>query len=95
VSQHRLERRSNDVAGPTQGVFPARNKTVKRPLHQLSQVVANSTAQGKAPPEPIPGSAGVSPFQPSGLETAFSYLDFLQDASWGQASSLSSSSIRI
>jgi hypothetical protein len=29
-------------------VFPARNKTVKRHLHQLSQVVANSTAQPTA-----------------------------------------------
>jgi uncharacterized protein YcgI (DUF1989 family) len=26
-------------------VFRARNKTAKRPLHQLSQAVANSTAQ--------------------------------------------------
>ena len=76
VKRHR---RSNDVAGPTQGrltatpglgyssplaavrgkhtggeqasglsVFAARNKTVKRHLHQLSQVVAISTAQCEA-----------------------------------------------
>jgi hypothetical protein len=38
---------------PYLSVFPARNKTVKRHLHQLSQDVANSTAPPR-PPSLVP-----------------------------------------